>query len=463
MRPVVVFGLLHAGLSIVRCLGRQGIPVHGVALRPNEFGLRSRYLATSGVVAGEDGLLKALRAAAAGGERPVLFPERDENVEMVLNRWDDVARARRRAAPGRSRGHDAPPPQGRPPAGGGGGGRRLPARRCLPRAPSRFEPRACARRSSSRRSRARSSPSPSERRPSSRPISTRRSPAGSGRRERGFDTIVQELVPDSHEDVWSLFTYIARDGEPRASVVGRKVRQGPLRFGTSAVFTSALDPEVHRLGQRLLRARRLHGPGARRARPRPARRSAQAARGEHPAADLGRDRDGAGARHGRDRVRGPLRRPTRSPSGRSATASPGSTWRRTSGSPPRWHAGASCTRASSCATTWAGRRCAPSSPPTTRGRRWPASPISAPESDADRARRPAGVHPAVRPRARLGARPRGARSHAPDLAVPARRGPRARGLRPRGAVRAGLDPSLPPRPGPGSPSRGSSTGRASRA
>ena len=76
MRPVVIFGLLHAGLAIVRSLGRQGIPVHGVALRPNEFGLRSRYLASTRVVAGVDGLLEALRAAAAGGERPVLFPER---------------------------------------------------------------------------------------------------------------------------------------------------------------------------------------------------------------------------------------------------------------------------------------------------------------------------------------------------------------------------------------------------
>jgi D-aspartate ligase len=73
-------------------------------------------------------------------------------------------------------------------------------------------------------------------------------------RDRGFHTIVQELVPDSHEAVWSLFTYIGRDGEPLASVVGRKVRQGPLRFGTSAVFTSSRDPEVHELGLRLLRA-----------------------------------------------------------------------------------------------------------------------------------------------------------------------------------------------------------------
>jgi D-aspartate ligase len=71
-------------------------------------------------------------------------------------------------------------------------------------------------------------------------------------RESGFDMIVQELIPDSHEHVFSLFTYVGRGGEPLASVVGRKVRQGPLRFGTSAVFEVRYDPEVLELGQRLL-------------------------------------------------------------------------------------------------------------------------------------------------------------------------------------------------------------------
>src|SRR6266508_6403045 len=72
-RPVVVFGLLHAGLALVR----------------HEFGLRSRYLERRHLVDNDDGVLDALRAAAANG-RPVLFPERDENVEVLLRRWDEV-------------------------------------------------------------------------------------------------------------------------------------------------------------------------------------------------------------------------------------------------------------------------------------------------------------------------------------------------------------------------------------
>ena len=45
-----------------------------------------------------------------------------------------------------------------------------------------------------------------------------------------------------------------REGRPLASVVGRKVRQGPLRFGTSAVFAAGHDQEVHDLGLRVLGA-----------------------------------------------------------------------------------------------------------------------------------------------------------------------------------------------------------------
>ncbi len=253
MRPVVVFGLLHAGLSIVRSLGRQGIPVHGVALRPKEFGLRSRYLASSGLAAGADGLVKVLRAAGADGERPVLFPERDENVEAVLARWDDV----RELA-------DVPLPDD-PEAT-----MRLRRKDVLPEVAAAAgvdAPKTVP------------AESPEQIRAAGlRPPLLLKAVEGQefaltfGKkafvaadldaavagwkraRDRGFHTIVQELVPDSHEAVWSLFTYIGRDGEPLASVVGRKVRQGPLRFGTSAVFTSARDPAVHELGLRLLKA-----------------------------------------------------------------------------------------------------------------------------------------------------------------------------------------------------------------
>jgi D-aspartate ligase len=253
VRPVVVFGLLHAGLSIVRSLGRQGIPVHGVALRPNEFGLRSRYLASSGLAAGADGLVKSLRAAGVDGERPVLFPERDENVEAVLARWDDVRELADVPLPDdpeatmRLRRKDVLPEVAA--AAGVDAPKTVPAESPEQIRAAGLRPPLLLKAVEGQEfaltfgEKAFVAPDLDA------------AVAGWKRaRDRGFHTIVQELVPDSHEAVWSLFTYIGREGEPLASVVGRKVRQGPLRFGTSAVFTSARDPEVHELGLRLLRA-----------------------------------------------------------------------------------------------------------------------------------------------------------------------------------------------------------------
>ena len=71
--------------------------------------------------------------------------------------------------------------------------------------------------------------------------------------ERGFQTIVQEIVPDSHERIYSLLAYVARDAT-MVTLVGRKVRQGPLRFGTSAVFEVDYEPTVLDQGLRLLQA-----------------------------------------------------------------------------------------------------------------------------------------------------------------------------------------------------------------
>jgi D-aspartate ligase len=251
-RPAVVFGLLHAGLALVRSLGRDGIPVEGVALREQEFGLRSRYLRSARVVDGEEGLLEALRSAAHAG-RPVLFPERDENVESVLRRWDDV----RELA-------DVPLPDDPDVT------RRLRRKDLLP------EVAAAADVPSPRTVRAESQET--IRAAGLRPPLLLKAVEGQDfaltfgekafvaqdldeavaawkkAKERGFDTIVQELVPESHEHVYSLFTYIGRACEPLASVVGRKVRQGPLRLGTSAVFAAGHDDEVHELGHRLLRS-----------------------------------------------------------------------------------------------------------------------------------------------------------------------------------------------------------------
>jgi predicted ATP-grasp superfamily ATP-dependent carboligase len=253
-RSAIVFGLLHAGLALVRSLGRAGIAVHGMALHAHEFGLRSRYLRSACVVEREGGLLEALRSAADGGaRRPVLFPERDENVETVLRRWDEVReladlplpddpeitrRLRRKdVLPEVAAAAGVPTPQtvrAESPEAIRTAGLRLPL---LLKAVEGQEFALTF----------------GEKAFVARDLDEAVA-AWKRARERGFDTIVQELIPDSHDHVFSLFTYIGRDGRPLASVVGRKVRQGPLRFGTSAVFAAGHDAEVHEVGHRLLRS-----------------------------------------------------------------------------------------------------------------------------------------------------------------------------------------------------------------
>ena len=249
MRPAVVFGQLHAGLALTRALGREGVPVHGIAVDEREFGLRSRYLTGKGLVRSDEDVLELLRRFP---ERPVLFPERDENVAFVLRNWDAVHELA-----------DVPLPDDpeivvrlrrkeRLPVEGAAAGVAAPAT-------------VLARDEETIRSAGLQPPllvKPAEGQEFALAFGEKAVVAldadaavAAWRRahEHGFDTIVQELIPESHDFVFSLLTYIGREGEPLASVTGRKVRQGPLRFGTSAVFEARREPEVEEQGLRLLR------------------------------------------------------------------------------------------------------------------------------------------------------------------------------------------------------------------
>ena len=250
MRPAVVFGLLHAGLAVTRSLGRAGIPVTGISWSPHEFGLKSRYLQRRHLLARDDA--SVLEAIRSEGERVVLFPERDENVEWALDNW---AEAQALA--------DMPLPDD-PEAV-----LRLRRKDLLPAVAAEAEV-----------------PSPgtvladgaeSIREANLRPPVVVKAVEGQefalafGHKavvaedldeamrvaqeahDRGFQTIIQEIVPDSHEHIYSLLAYVAKDGRPLVTVVGRKVRQGPLRFGTSAVFEVDYEPKVLDQGLRLLR------------------------------------------------------------------------------------------------------------------------------------------------------------------------------------------------------------------
>ena len=252
MRKAVVFGLLHAGLAVTRSLGRAGIPVTGISWNPHDFGLKSRYLAEKRLVEGDRAVLDAVRAEAAG-DRVVLFPERDEHVEWALDHWDDanavadmplpadreaVIRLRRKDVLPRVAAEAGVPSPETVLADGDDSVREAGLR--APMVVKAVEGQEFALTFGQK---ALVAETVDEALAVARVAS-----------DRGFQTIVQEIVPDSHERIYSLLAYVARDGRPLVTLVGRKVRQGPLRFGTSAVFEVDYEPTVLDQGLRLLQA-----------------------------------------------------------------------------------------------------------------------------------------------------------------------------------------------------------------
>jgi D-aspartate ligase len=235
------------------------VPVTGIAWHSNDFGLKSRYLERRRVVPFGDGaaVLGALRDEA-GGDRVVFFPERDENVEFVLGHWNEVRAVAELPLPDdaetvrRLRRKDVLPlvaaeagvsSPGTVLADGDDAVREAGLR--PPLVVKAVEGQAYALAFGHKAVVARNV---------GEALAAVREA-----RDRGFHMIVQEIVPDSHERVYSLLAYIGRSGAPLVTLVGRKVRQGPLRFGTSAVFEVDYDPTVLELGLRLLRTAGYRG------------------------------------------------------------------------------------------------------------------------------------------------------------------------------------------------------------
>ncbi len=254
-RPVVVLGLLWAGLALARSLGRAGVPVVGIGWEETDFGLRSRYLRRRYALSSDRGsagerVLAALEEVARDG-RVLLIPERDESVEILLQHWDEV----RTLA-------DVPLPEDAEVTG------RL-------RSKDRLLEEAIAAGIAVPRTEIVTDGEAFETLTLRPPfllkpvaeqhfaytfgekvvvVNSREEARAAWRRasDAGFTTIAQELVPDARAKIYSLFTYLGRSGEPLANVVGRKVRQRPVDFGTSAVFELDFDERVRALGHRLL-------------------------------------------------------------------------------------------------------------------------------------------------------------------------------------------------------------------
>jgi predicted ATP-grasp superfamily ATP-dependent carboligase len=70
---------------------------------------------------------------------------------------------------------------------------------------------------------------------------------------------VQELIPGGDDELYSLGSYLAADGEPLGIFSGRKLRQTPPGVGTCRVGEAVWVEEVVDQGLKLLRELEFHG------------------------------------------------------------------------------------------------------------------------------------------------------------------------------------------------------------
>jgi D-aspartate ligase len=78
-------------------------------------------------------------------------------------------------------------------------------------------------------------------------------------RAEDFAPMVQELVPGGDDTLYSVGSYLARDGRPLGVFCGRKLRQTPPGIGTCRVGEAVWVDEVVDAGLRLLAAFGYHG------------------------------------------------------------------------------------------------------------------------------------------------------------------------------------------------------------
>jgi predicted ATP-grasp superfamily ATP-dependent carboligase len=78
-------------------------------------------------------------------------------------------------------------------------------------------------------------------------------------RARPYDPLVQEWIPGGDEELYTLGSYIASDGEALGVFCGRKLRQTPPGVGVCRVGEARWVDEVAELGLRFLHALRFTG------------------------------------------------------------------------------------------------------------------------------------------------------------------------------------------------------------
>jgi D-aspartate ligase len=265
--PCFVLGLFDTGLAVVRALGRAGLPVFGFDSRHGEYGFLSRYGAHepcphpySSPAALLDFLVERARQFSS---RPILYPTSDVFVAFVSDRREELDPYFRYALPGRDAVEAAINKASQYARAVSAG---IPI-------PFTHSPATLA----DVHAVAASMQYPVVMKPS---VSHLRPGGFNGDKARQVDdpatlialyetmlgagqpVLVQSLVVGGNSSHCKVCGYFDREGEPRAVMCMRKVRQYPVDFGVGTLMETVDDPELRELGLRFFRSMDWRGPGS---------------------------------------------------------------------------------------------------------------------------------------------------------------------------------------------------------
>ena len=246
------------GLAAIRSLGRAGVHLFAVDHRRSALGFRSRYgeaVVVPDAVDDEEGFVDALRGLAARGGSPlVVFPTHDAPLNALARhlddaflapfpRWETLAAVQsKRSQLERAAAAGVDVPETRHPTSAAEA-RAAADELGVPVLVKPADPIGFKRRF---------------RRQAFR-CETAAEVADAYARAEEFTPMVQELVPGGDDRLYSVGSYLARDGRALGVFSGRKLRQTPPGVGTCRVGEAVWVDEIVDAALRLLRAFDFHG------------------------------------------------------------------------------------------------------------------------------------------------------------------------------------------------------------
>lgn len=267
--PAFVFGMTVNGLSVLRSLGRRGVECYGLDSDDAKIGFFSRYCSRR-VFLGDplddpEGVMAVVRRLVSQRDsRPVLFVTSDDYLDLFAGRYGEIEELflhalprpevielildkRKLALAAERAGVPFPRTVG---AGALDGPGPLAADFAFPVIIKPAASHLGRRNDLFRKCKAQLVPD--------RPSLEAALWAG---REAGIELLVQEHVPGPDSEIYLFYAHYPVSGGPPTVFTKRKLRQYPVHLGYGCANESVREPEVVRLGRRLMGSLPYRGLG----------------------------------------------------------------------------------------------------------------------------------------------------------------------------------------------------------